>query len=167
MKLADWNRNVIKPFLILALLVALLGTFTACEDMGFPPPATPEEAPEPVEETTATLIRTKDAALLAVYQRLLSQANSYEAKLYLADFYATCDNWSARSEFFKDGSNTWYVTVDMTSHETWELRPYWQQAGWFVFKDGEVIPSNLLKANALRIEADLQALSPETQPIAD
>ena len=166
MKFVDWNNKIIKPVLIIALLVTLLGAFTACEDFGYPPASTPQEPtePEPEKVIKPTVISTRDAALLAVYQRLLGQAESYEAKIYLADFYATCDNWSAESEFFKDGSSTWYVVVDMTSNETWELRPYWQQASWFVFKDGKVIPSNYLRANALRIEADLQALSPKPEP---
>jgi len=169
MKLADWNKKLIRPVLVLALLAALLGTFTACEDFGYPPASTPEEPPEPepVKVTGPAVIMTKDAAMLAVYQRLLSQAESYEAKIYLADFYANCDNWSAESEFFKDGSGTWYAVVDMTSNTTWELRPYWQQASWFVFKDGEVVPSNHFRANALRIEADLQQLSPKPEPDSD
>jgi hypothetical protein len=165
MKLADWNKKLIKPVLIIALLAALLLSFTACEDMGFPPPSTPttpEEAP-PEQAASPTVIMTKDAAMMAVYQKLLSQAESYEAKMYLADFYASCDNWTAVSEYFKDGSSTWYVTVDETDNEDWELRPYWQQASWFVFKDGKVVPSNHFQANALRIEADLQALSAERE----
>jgi hypothetical protein len=166
MKLAIWNKKLIKPVLIMALLAALLGTVTACEDMGFPPPSnpTPEEEPPPKDVTTPTAIMTKDAAVMAVYQQLLGQAESYEAKIYLADFYANCDNWSAESEIFKDGSGTWYVTVDETDNEDWELRSYWQHASWFVFKDGKVVPSNHFQANALRIEADLQALSAEREP---
>ena len=164
MKLTDWNKNFITPVIVLALIVALLGTFTACEDMGFPPAETPKEKPEPEKVTRPTVISTKDAAMLAVYQRLLGQAESYEAKIYLADFYATCDNWSAQAEFFKDGSGTWYVIVDETENVSWELRPYWQQASWLVFKDGRVVPSNRFNANALRIEADLQALSPKPKP---
>lgn len=168
MKPANRNMKFIKPALIIALLVTLLGTFTACQDFGYPPANTPEEAPQESQVvTTATDIRTKDAAILAVYQRLLSQAESYEAKIYLSDFYATCDNWSAVSEYFKDGSGTWLVTVDMSANETWEFRPYWQQASWFVFKDGKVIPSNLFRANALRIEADLQELSPKLEQDSD
>ncbi len=169
MKFVVWNKKFIKPDLIIALLVALLGTFTACEELGFPAPGAPEEqpAPEPVTITSSTVISTRDAALLAVYQRLLGQAESYEAKIYLANFYTTSDNWSTESKFFKDGSDTWYVIVDMTNNETWEQRPYWQQASWFVFKDGSVIPSNLFSANALRIEADLQALSPKPEPSSD
>jgi hypothetical protein len=161
MKFLDWNKRFTKPVLIIALLGALLGTITACQDLGYPPASTPAEQPKTETVTPPTIISTKDAALLAVYQRLLSQAESHEAKIYLADFYATCDNWSAESEFFKDGSGTWYVQVDMTSNETWEERPYWQQASWFVFKNGQVIPSNRLEANALRIEADLLELSPK------
>ena len=157
MKLTVLKRFIL-PVLIIALLAALLVTFTACEDL-YPSSTTPEEEPAPEKVIPATVIKTKDDALLAVYQNLLSQAASYEAKLYLADFYAICDNWTAQSEIFKDGSGTWYVQVDMTSDETWEYRTYWQQASWFVFKDGEVIPSNRFKANALRIEADLQTLS--------
>ncbi len=166
MKHTGWNNKFIKPVIVLALLIALLGTFTACQDFGYPPPTTPEETPqpEPAKVTGPTVISTKDAAVLAVYQRLLSQAESYEAKIYLADFYANCDNWSAESEYFKDGSGTWYVMVDMSNIEDWELRPYWQQASWFVFKDGKVVPSNHFRANALRIEADLQALSPKPKP---
>lgn len=161
MKFFDWNKKFIKPVLIIALLAALLGTFTACEELGYPSSTTPAEEPEPEPVTSPTFINTKDAALLAVHQQLLSQAEGYEAKLYLADLYANSDNWSAESEFFKDGSGTWYVVVDMTGISTWELLPHWQQASWFVLKDGEVVPSNHFRANALRIEADLQALSPE------
>jgi hypothetical protein len=162
MKPADWNKKFIKPILIMALLAALLGTFTACEQLGYPT-STPEDETESEKVTSTTVINTKDDALMAVYQRLLGQAGSYEAKIYLADFYATCDNWTATSEIFKDGSGTWHIQVDMTSQETWQYRPYWQQAGWFVFRDGKVIPSNLFRVNALRIEADLQALSPELE----
>jgi hypothetical protein len=156
------KKNFIKPVLIIALLAALVGIFTACEDMGYPS-STPQPETEPEQVTGTTLINTRDAALLAVYQRLLEQAGSYEAKIYLADFYATCDNWTAVSEIFKDGSGTWHVQVDMTSQEDWQYRPYWQQAGWFVFRDGKVTPSNRFWANALRIEADLQALSSELE----
>jgi len=163
MKIADWNKKSFKIALFISLLVVLLAT-AACADMGFPS-STPQETPEPEPvETSHDVINTRDAAILAVYQRLLSKAESYEAKMYLSDFYASCDNWTAQSEYYRDGSGTWYVVVDMTAEEDWELRPYWQQASWFVFKDGEVIPSNLFQANALRIEADLQELSPEPQP---
>lgn len=169
MKLTIRTNNLMKPVLILGLLVALLGAFTACEDFGYPPASTPQETPEPEPEkvTPTTVIMTKDDAMLAVYEHLLGQAESYEAKIYLADFYANCDNWSVKSEFFKDGSGTWYAVVDMTNLEDWELRPYWQQASWFIFKDGEVVPSNHFQANALRIEADLQALSLEAKPESD
>jgi hypothetical protein len=169
MKLSNWNKIYIKPILVIALIAALLGTFTACEDFGYPPASTPEETPEPepVKVTPTTATTTKDAAMLAVYEYLLSQAESYEAKIYLADFYANCDNWSVESEFFKDGSGTWYVVVDMSNIEDWELRPHWQQASWLVFKDGEVVPSNYFQANALRIEADLQALSPKPEHETD
>jgi hypothetical protein len=154
------RNKLIKTVFIVALLAALLGAFTACEDMGYPSSTTTtEEEPEAEKATSPTVISTKDAALMAVYQQLLGLAESYEAKIYLADFYATCDNWTATSEIFKDGSGTWHIQVDMTNQETWQYRPYWQQAGWFVFKDGKVIPSNYFQANALRIEADLQALS--------
>ena len=160
------NRKLIMIVLFIALLAVLLGTVTACEGMGLTPST--EETPEPSpEETGPTVINTGDAAILAVYQRLLEQAKGYEAKLYLADFYTYCDNWSVQSEYFKDGSGTWHVVVDMTEDEDWELRRYWQQASWLVFKDGEVIPSNLFQANAVRIEADLQALSPEATAEAD
>jgi hypothetical protein len=164
MKIDYRDKKYIKSVLIIALLMALLGTFTACQDLGYPPATTTPPQPTPAKATGSTLINTKDAALLAVYQRLLSLAESYEAKTYLADFYASCDNWTAVPEFFKDGSGTWYIVVDMTSNKTWKLRPYWQQASWFVYKDGRVIPSNRFEANALRIEADLQELNskPET-----
>ena len=166
MKFSNRFKIYIKPVLIIAILAALLGTVTACEELGYPPPTTSEEKPEP-EPATTTTIRTKDGAILAVYQRLLGQSESFEAKIYLANFYTTSDNWSAESEYFKDGSGTWYVTVDMTENADWAQRAYWQQASWFVFRDGKVIPSNHFQANALRIEADLQALSPEAEPAAE
>lgn len=164
MKLAA--RRFLKPVLFIALLVILLGTVTACQDLGFPPPTTPTETPEPEKPKTTSTgpVSTRDAAILAVYQRLLGQAGSHEAKIYLADFYTSSDNWTAKSDYFKDGAGTWYVVVDMTAVEDWTARPHWQQAGWFVFRDGSVIPSNDFRANALRIEADLQSLSPELQP---
>lgn len=164
MKFFDCNKKFVKPIFIIALLAALLGTFTACQELGYPSSTSPEETPAPAPVASSTVISTKDAALMAVHQRLLSLAESYEAKLYLADFYANSDNWSAEAEYFKDGSGTWYVVVDMTGSEPWELRPYWQQSSWFVLKDGKVVPSNHFRANALRIEADLQALSPEPNP---
>lgn len=153
---------------VIAVLAVLLMTVTSCEDMGFPS-ATPQETPEPepVKTVSSTVINTRDAAVLAVYQRLLGEAGSYEAKIYLSDFYTTCDNWTAYSDYFKDGSGTWHVMVDMTATEDWEFHPYWQQASWLAFKDGEVIPSNLFQANALRIEADLQSLSHEPAAIED
>ncbi|MFC2066663.1 hypothetical protein ACFLUO_06390 [Chloroflexota bacterium] len=159
MKLSDWNRYT-KLVLVTALLVALLGMASGCEDFGqYPPPSPPAEKPEPEKVADPLVITTGERAILAVYEHLLGQAESYKAKAYLAEFYAACDNWSAGTERFKDGSSMWYVVVDMTDSETWELRPYWQQASWFVLKDGKVMPSNRLQANALRIEADLQELS--------
>lgn len=156
------NKKVLKSIFVIAMLAVLLVMASSCEDMGFPsaaPQETPE--PEPAKTTSATVIKYKDAAILAVYQRLLGEAGSYDAKIYLSDFYTTCDNWTAQSDYFKDGSGTWHVVVDMTGAEDWAFHPYWQQASWLVFKDGEVIPSNLFRANALRIEADLQSLSPD------
>ena len=155
--MANWKRRYLKPVLIITLLVALLLTATGCEDFGtFPPPEPPEEKPEVAHPT---FINSEDRATLAVYEYLLSLAVSHEAKTYLAEFSAASDNWSATSELFKDGTSIWYVQVDMTDVAAWEEKPYWQQAGWFVYRDGKVIPSNRLQTNALRIEADLQELS--------
>lgn len=171
MRLADRSKNLIKTIIAVSMLVALLATMTGCAELGFPAPTTPEETPapepEPEKVTSLKTMNTRDAAILSVYQDLLSQAESYEAKIYLSDFYASCDNWTAKSEYFKDGSDTWHVVVDMTAVENWQLRPYWQQASWFVYRDGKVIPSNLFQANALRIEADLQALSPRQEAEAE
>ena len=169
MKLTDRYKKTIKVVAVISMLILLIASVTSCQDLGFPSAEpTPEETPEPeAAKKTTTIISSKDAAMMAVYQHLLDQAGSYEAKLYLSDFYASCDNWTAQSEYFKDGSGTWHVVIDMTQDTDWKLRPYWQQAGWFVFKDGRVIPSNLFEANALRIEADLQELSPQPEPEAD
>ncbi len=158
------NKKVLKSIFVIAMLAALLVMGTSCEEMGFPS-ATPQETPEPepVKTVSSTAVNSRDAAKLAVYQHLLDEAGSYDAKMYLSDFYTTCDNWTVQSEYFKDGSGTWHVTVDMTATGEWAFRPYWQEASWLVFKDGKVIPSNLFRANALRIEADLQALSPDPE----
>lgn len=146
-----------KLAIFITLIAALFVTVAGCEAYGYPTP-TPV-LPRVEQAPPAKVINTRDSALLAVYQHLLEQAKSYSAKRYLADFYTTCDNWSAESEYFKDGSGVWYVLVDMSSVEPWSARAYWQQASWFVFKDGSVVPSNRLETNALRIEADLQELS--------
>ncbi len=164
MKVLDSKRWYLKPALMIVLLVTLLGIVTGCESFGQFPAATSTQNSSEKTVASSTVVDTKDKALLAVYEHLLSEANSPAAKLYLADFYENCNNWKAESEFFKDGSGTWYVLVDMTDSKTWKWKPYWIQASWFVFKDGKVIPSYLLQANALRIEADLQELSPTSEP---
>ena len=160
--MTNWKKRYSKLVFIITLLVVLLFTATGCEDFGqfpvpSPPPATPQEKPEKVVKPT--VIGTADRAILAVYEHLLSQAESYEAKVYLADFYAASDNWNAETELLKDGTSIWYVLVDMTDGETWQWSPHWQQASWLILPDGKVIASNRLEANALRIEADLQELS--------
>ena len=167
MVFSDVVIRYLSPILIISLLAMLALTVTGCEDFGFPPPqpSEPEEEPEVEAPPVAPVaIRSGDRAILVVYEHLLSQAESYQAKVYLASFYAICDNWRAKSELFKDGTSVWYVTVNMTSIERWEERPYWQQAVWLVFQDGKVIPSYRLQANALSIEADLQKLSPQPKP---
>jgi len=152
------NNRCIKLILVITLPALLAGAVIGCEDyeQWSPPPPAEEKTQE---EAPPTVIKTEDVAIMAVYEHLLSKAESYQAKLYLADFYFTCDNWSASSELFKDGTRIWYIVVDMTGVEAWEERSYWQQASWFILQDGKVIPSNRLHANALRIEADLQELS--------
>jgi hypothetical protein len=157
------KKRYLQPFLIITLLMVMAFTATGCEDFGtFPPPEVPQEEPE--EVVPSTFITSEDRAILAVYEHLLSLAESYEAKDYLAEFSTTSDNWSAKSELLRDGTSIWYVVIDMTDIEDWEGRPYWQQASWFVYKNGKVIPSNRLQANALRIEADLQELSLQAEP---
>ena len=157
--MTNWKKRYLKPVLIITLLAIMVWPVTGCEDFGFPPPTPPAEKPEPENVAPPTVISTDDRAILAVYEHLLSQAESHEAKVYLAEFYTISDNWSAKSELFKDGTSIWYVLVDMTDVEEWEWRPYWQQASWFLLPDGKVMPSNRIQANALRIEADLQELS--------
>ncbi len=150
------NNKYVGWILIITLLAVLAGVVTGC-DVQFP--STNFTLEKPAKVAPPTVISTKDRAVLAVYEHLLSQAKGHKAKLYLAEFYAACDNWSAESELFKDGSSVWYVVVDMTSNKAWKWKPYWQQASWFVFKNGKVIPCNRIQANALRIEADLEELS--------
>ena len=156
--MSNLKKRYLKPVFVFTLLAALALAATGCADFGtFPAPEPPGEKPE--ETLHPTFISSEDRAVLAVYEHLLDQAETYEAKTYLAEFSATSDNWSAESELYKDGTTIWYVVVDMTEVAGWEGRPYWQQASWFVYKDGRVIPSNRLEANALRVEADLQELS--------
>jgi len=139
------------------LFSAVVLTASGCQDYTFPTPEQPSSEPE--KPASTAFINSGDRATLAVYEHLLSLAVSHEAKDYLAEFSAASDNWSAESELFKDGSSVWYVMVDMSGVANWQEKPYWQQAGWFVYQDGRVIPSNRLQANALRIESDLQELS--------
>jgi len=162
MKIFKWHKRFLLSVLVIIMLAGLVGTVTGCEEFEFPAASTPT-AEKTKEATATTFTGTRDGAIMSVHERLLSQAGSYEAKLYLADFYTACDNWSAQSEYFKDGSGTWHIFVDMSASKTWEWRPYWQQASWFVSKGGRAIPSNLFNANALRIEADLQELSNEAE----
>jgi hypothetical protein len=152
-----WLRRPYASLTVIIMLLAVVITASGCQDYTFPAPEQP--SPEPEKPAPTTFINSGDRATLAVYEHLLSLAVSHEAKDYLAEFSAVSDNWSAESELFKDGSSVWYVTVDMNEVDNWQEKPYWQQAGWFVYQDGRVIPSNRLQANALRIESDLQELS--------
>ena len=158
MAFTSLNKRYMNSIFIITLIVVLAGVVSGCYDFSqFPSLNATVEKPGKV--ALPTVISTKDRAVLAVYEHLLSQAKSHKAKLYLAEFYGACDNWSAESELFKDGSSVWYVLVDMSTDKAWKWKPYWQQASWFVFKDGKVIPCNRIQANALRIEADLEELS--------
>ena len=155
--LRSLSKQCVQAIVIITLLATLAGVATGCAD--FQPAPPPEPAEKPVVQKTPTVIKTADSATMAVYEHLLALAEGYKAKTYLADFYAACDNWTAASELRKDGTSIWHVGVDMTETRYWRERPYWQQASWQVFQDGKVIPSTRFKANALRIEADLQELS--------
>ena len=161
MKIVNLLTGSIKLFLLIALIITLLGTIVACEDLGLSPSDNSEENAEPESngETGLIIVNTKDSAILTVYRHLLAKAGSSYAKTYLADFYTACNNWDTESEYFKDGTDIWHVVVDMTSEPSWNLRSYWQHASWFILDNGEVVPSNLFEANALRIEADLENLS--------
>lgn len=161
MKITSRKGKLALSILVFSLLTVMLLSFSACQDLGFSGGNT-EETTTPAT-TNDNSISTADEAKLAVYQRLLERAESYDAKIYLSDFYTYCHNWSVQSEYFKDGSDIWLVTVDMTGESNWDHNPYWQRAGWFVYRDGKVIPSNLFQVNALRIEADLQLLSVEQE----
>jgi len=164
MTLTKLNKRYTKPIIIISLLALLVLAITGCEEFGFPATQSPEPEKAAEIEATPTTITTDDRAILAVHEHLLTQAESYQAKIYLHNFYYVCDKWSAKSEFLKDGTSVWYVVVDMTDIEPWNERGYWQQASWLVFQDGKVIPSNRLEANALMIEADLQQANlPPTQ----
>ncbi len=152
-----WTGRYYKQFMVIIMLMAMAAGSAGCQDYTFP---TPEpQTQEPEKPASTTYINSEDRAVLAVYEHLLGLAQSHEAKAYLAEFSAASDNWSGKSELFKDGSSIWYVKVDMSEVKNWKEKPYWQQASWFVYQDGRVIPSNRLQANALRIEADLQELS--------
>jgi len=153
-----WPGKYCKPLILITALIAMAVGSAGCQDYTFPTPEPP--SPETQKPASTTFINSEDRATLAVYEHLLSLAQSHEAKAYLAEFTTTSDNWSAKSELFKDGTSVWYVKVDMSGVQDWKAKPYWQQASWFVYQDGRVIPSNRLQANALRIEADLQELSP-------
>ena len=165
MLFSNLTKRYLKLILIIALLVGIVLTGTGCEVLEqFAPAPPPAEEPTEVETLPTPAIAAEDRAILEVYEHLLSQADSYQAKAYLADFYTIGDNWSAEAELLKDGTSLWYVTVDTTNIEFWEEKPYWQQASWLILDDGTVIPSNQFQANALRIEADLQELSLQPEP---
>ena len=164
MKLSNSSKSYMKLIITtIALLAIFVWAGAACESFDQWSPTAPAEE-ETEEVTPPTPTNTEDRAILAVYEHLLTQADGYQAKAYLADFFATCDNWKAGSELLKDGTSLWHVTVDMKSIKVWKEKAYWQQASWLVFEDGKVLPSSEFQANALRIEADLQELSLQPEP---
>lgn len=159
------SKSYIKPVIIITLIAMLAWAIMGCEGFDWSGSSSTQKPTEETQTTTASaVIKSDDRAILAVYEHLLSQAEGYEAKLYLARFYEVCDKWSATTELFRDGTSAWHVVLDMTSESVWTERSYWMRASWFVFQDGEVIPSQRLQANALKIEADLQELSLEARP---
>lgn len=169
MKTSRWLTTSTRLIIFITMIAALLGTAVACEDLGLTSSGDTEETAES-EATTQSgpiTVSTEDTAVLAVYRHLLENAVTDDAKSYLADFYTACDNWYAEAEYFKDGSQVWNVVVDMTEETPWDLPAHWQQASWFILKNGEVIPSNLFEANALRIEADLQAFTPDSSSTSE
>jgi len=160
MRFTDFLKRYLTPVLIISLLAVLVLSTSGCEDFGLVPTQTPdseEQTEEPAPPPTT--VGTEDRAILAVHAHLLGQAESYQAKDYLADFYTAVNQWWANSERFKDGSSIWVVVVEATDAKIPSGKTYWQQASWFILQDGTVMPSNRLPANALRIEADLQELS--------
>ncbi len=157
------KKRYIRLIIVIVMLIVLSATITGCEYLEQLSPASEEEQ-NTEEEALHPIVKTSDRAILAIYEHLLSQAEGYKAKAYLANFYTVSDNWSADQETFKDGSTLWHVTLDMTEVKVWRERPYWQQASWFVLRESKVIPSNRFQANALRIEADLQELSLPSPP---
>jgi len=163
MKITSKKAKLIISILVVSLLTVMLVSVSACQGLGLSGETT--AATTEAASAGGNSVGTADEAKLAVYQRLLERAESYDAKIYLSDFYTYCNNWSVQSEYFKDGSDIWLVAVDMTGESGWAHNSYWQRAAWFVYRDGKVIPSNLFQVNALRIEADLQSLSivPETE----
>jgi len=167
MSLSKSTKCYIKLILAsLALLTGLMWAGIGCTgfDQWTSPTSPPAEEPAEVEEPSPATVTTEDKAIMVVYEHLLIQAESYQAKAYLADFYTACDNWSADSELLKDGTIIWNVKVDMTSVAVWTENSHWRQATWFILEDGKAVPSNHFKANALRIEADLQELSLQSAP---
>jgi hypothetical protein len=161
MRVSGRLTSPMKLILLIGLLAVVIGVSVACEDFGLTP-SEETTKPEPTPTSGPVTVNTKDAAILAVYLHLLEKAGSPDAKTYLSDFYTECDNWYAESEYYKDGSDVWHVVVDMTEEPEWTERSYWQEASWFILNNGDVVPSNVFQSNALRIEADLQALSANT-----
>ena len=101
------NKNrknyLVYSLLAVALMIVLLIPLSACEELGYPAATTTTPTVQPKEEKApTTVIDNKDEALMAVYRNLIEKAESSEAKLYLADFYAASVNWTAVSEIFKD-----------------------------------------------------------------
>ena len=177
MTLIDFNKRYIKKryvklVLIITLLVVPAVVLLGCEDYaqdfgceGLTTSTQPSE--EGTQETTggetpsSKTITTEDRAILAVREHLAAQAESYQAKFYLADYYTVCDEWNAVVEILEDKANVWQVVVHMTNMGWESEKRHWLQASWYVFQDGRVLASDNYQANALRIEAELQELSLE------
>ena len=79
MKFTIRKRKIITSVLILSLLTVMLLTVTACEDF-----LSGGNTEETTEVNDPSDISTAEEAELAVYRHLLEQADSPEAKLYLA-----------------------------------------------------------------------------------
>lgn len=156
MRFTSSKSKITIAVLAVALLAVTLAA-TSCDSLGLSSDTT-----TPTTQPSANTVTTGETAKLAVLQRLVNLAESAGALAYLADFYVASDgNWNVQTEYFKDGSGVWLVDVDMTAVTDWNLNPYWQQAGWFVFRNGDAVPANLYDSNALRIEAEIRALNDE------
>ena len=124
MRIYSLKRYIIPGIIGILVLTLFMGgcAYPESDDWESPVQPSAEEKTEATAKSSVSrgTVKNEESAILTIYQYLLEKAQTHDAKVYLADFYTICTEWSAESELQMDGTSIWHVMVDVTAVEEWQ-----------------------------------------------